>query len=80
MHSKTKHIPIKYHFLWEHAAEKNIRVEFVRTKEQVTDIFTNHFHMKPLSIFARDPDLFLLQNECFWMFILYVLDVHKEEP
>jgi hypothetical protein len=40
MHSKTKNIPIKYHFLREQFAEKNIRVEYVRTKEQVEDIFT----------------------------------------
>jgi hypothetical protein len=32
MHSKTKHIPIKYHFLWEQVAENNIRVEYVGTK------------------------------------------------
>jgi hypothetical protein len=40
MHSKTKHIPIKYHFLREQVAENNIRVEYVGTKEQVPDIFT----------------------------------------
>jgi hypothetical protein len=40
MDSKTKHIPIKYHFLWEHVAEKNIRVEYVGTKEQVENLFT----------------------------------------
>jgi hypothetical protein len=40
MHSKTKNIPIKYHFLREQVAEKNIRVEYVGTKEQVADIFT----------------------------------------
>jgi hypothetical protein len=40
MHSKTKHIPINYHFLWEQLVEKNIRVEYVGTKEQVEDIFT----------------------------------------
>jgi hypothetical protein len=40
MHSKMKHIPIKYHFLWEQVAEKNIRVEYVGTKEQIADIFT----------------------------------------
>jgi hypothetical protein len=40
MHSKTKHIPIKCHFLQEHVAEKNIRVEYVGTKEQVANIFT----------------------------------------
>jgi hypothetical protein len=31
MHSKKKHIPIKYHFLWEKVAKKNIRVEYVGT-------------------------------------------------
>jgi hypothetical protein len=40
MHSKTKNIPIKYHFLREQVVEKNIRVEYVGTKEQVADIFT----------------------------------------
>jgi hypothetical protein len=44
MHSKTKHIPIKYHFLREQVAEKDIKVEYVGTKAQVVDIFT-----KPLS-------------------------------
>jgi hypothetical protein len=40
MHSKKKHIPIKYHFLREQVAEKNIKVEYVGTKEQVENIFT----------------------------------------
>jgi hypothetical protein len=53
MHSKTKHIPIKYHFLREQVAEKNIRVEYVGTKEQVADIFT-----KPL---PREAFEYLLQ-------------------
>jgi hypothetical protein len=25
----------------------------------------NHFHGKPLNIFAKDLELFLLKNECF---------------
>ena len=40
MHSKTKHIPIKYHFLREQVVEKNIRVEDVGRKEEVANIFT----------------------------------------
>jgi hypothetical protein len=40
MHSKMKHIPIYYHFLQEQVAEKNIRVEYVGTKEQVANVFT----------------------------------------
>jgi hypothetical protein len=40
MHSKMKHVPIKYHFLRKQVAKKNIRVEYMGTKEQVADIFT----------------------------------------
>ena len=40
MHSKTKHIPIKFHILREHVTEKNIVLEYVDTKEQIVDIFT----------------------------------------
>jgi len=38
MHSKTKHILIKYHFVREQVAEKNIKLEYVGTKEQIVDI------------------------------------------
>ena len=47
MHSKTKHIPIKYHFLREKARDQNIKLEYVNSKEQIADIFT-----KPLPIEA----------------------------
>jgi hypothetical protein len=40
MHSKTKHIPINLHFLWEHVIEKNIKLEYIATKEEIADIFT----------------------------------------
>ena len=32
MHSKTKHIPIKFHFLREQVYQKKIKVEYVDTK------------------------------------------------
>ena len=40
MHSKTKHIPIKFHFLRERVTEKNIKLEYIGTKEQIAYIFT----------------------------------------
>jgi hypothetical protein len=40
MHSKMKHIPIKYYFLREQVVEKNVKVEYLGTKEQVANIFT----------------------------------------
>eukprot|EP00253_Pinus_taeda_P023740 PITA_23740 len=40
MHSKTKHIPFKYHFLREQVLEQKVKLEYVPSKEQVADIFT----------------------------------------
>ena len=81
MHSKTKHIPIKYHFLREYVAEKNIRVEYVGTKVQVPDIFTKPLpweafeYLRQRLGFISTPKI-----NAFWILILYVLDVHKEAP
>ena len=40
MNSKTKHIPIKYHFLREQVLEQKVKLEYVPSKEQVANIFT----------------------------------------
>eukprot|EP00253_Pinus_taeda_P004654 PITA_04654 len=40
IYSKTKHILIKYHFVREKVIERNIKLEYVGTKEQIADIFT----------------------------------------
>ena len=51
MHTKTKHIAIKYHFLRELVQDKEVSLEYVNTKEQIADIFT-----KPL---PKDEFLYL---------------------
>ena len=51
MHSKTKHIAIKYHFVRELVQDKEIRLEYVNSIEQIADIFT-----KPL---PKDAFLYL---------------------
>ena len=40
LHSKTKHIAIKYHVLREKVTEKKIKLEYINTEEQIVDIFT----------------------------------------
>ena len=40
MHTKTKHIAIKYHFLRELVQDKDVRLEYVNNKEHIEDIFT----------------------------------------
>lgn len=58
MHSRTKHISIKYHYLREKVVEKEVILEYISTKEHVTDIFmafandTFEFFWKKLVVIA----------------------------
>ena len=40
MHTKTNHIAIKYRYLRELVQEKEVKMEYVNTKEKIADIFT----------------------------------------
>ena len=51
MHTKIKNIAIKYHFLRELVQDREVRLEYVNTKEKIVDIFT-----KPL---PKDAFLYL---------------------
>jgi hypothetical protein len=44
LHSKTKHISTKYHFLREQVTNQIVQVHYIPTTEQIADIFT-----KPLA-------------------------------
>ena len=39
-HSETKHIALRYHFIKYHVEDGNIEIHFVKTTEQLADIFT----------------------------------------
>jgi hypothetical protein len=40
LHSRTKHIDIRHHFLRDHVAKNDISLEGVRIEDQLADIFT----------------------------------------
>lgn len=40
MHTKTKNIELMYHYLRELVQDKEVRLEYVKTKEQITCTFT----------------------------------------
>ncbi|CAM8984067.1 unnamed protein product [Rhodiola kirilowii] len=44
--SRTKHIEIRYHFLRDCVEKGTIAMEYCRTEEQITDIFTKALHME----------------------------------
>ncbi|KAE8681376.1 hypothetical protein F3Y22_tig00111330pilonHSYRG00435 [Hibiscus syriacus] len=39
-HDRSKHIDIRYHYIWECVARKDVEVEYVKSQDQVVDIFT----------------------------------------
>ena len=43
LHFETEHIYIKCHVLREKIEEKEIKLEYVSTKENIVDIFTKYF-------------------------------------
>ena len=40
LHSRTKHIDIRHHFLSDHVDKKDIELEFIKTNNQLADILT----------------------------------------
>ena len=39
-HKRTKHIDIRYHFVRQNIKEKNIKVKWIQTENQLADILT----------------------------------------
>lgn len=50
LHAQVKHIDIKYHFLHEQVASKEISLQYINTKDNIADIFTKAL---PASKFTR---------------------------
>ena len=39
-HSRTKHIEVRHHFLRDHVAKNDVKLEFLLTNDRLADIFT----------------------------------------
>ena len=40
IHSRTKHIDIRYHFIRDHIDKRHVEIHFIPTDKQLADIFT----------------------------------------
>ena len=58
LHSRTKHIDIRYHFLKEHVANENIVLDYVCIDDQLADIFTKSLCEERFSNLRRDLEIF----------------------
>lgn len=54
MHSRTKHIDIRHHFLRDHVLKGDVEVTFVNTHNQLADIFTKPLAKEPLYKIRRE--------------------------
>ena len=62
LHSKTKHIEIRHHFIADHVSKGDCKVEYIDTQNQLADIFT-----KPLNkerFYTLRNDLSILDITC----------------
>jgi hypothetical protein len=53
LHSKSKHIPIKYHFLREQVTNGIVQMNYIPSTEQIADIFTKPLAMTPFGYFRQ---------------------------
>ena len=51
LHSRTKHIKNRHHFLRDHVEKKDVTFEYIDTKSQLADIFTKPL---PIRVFSQN--------------------------
>ena len=56
--SRTKHVDIRYHFVRQHVASGELEINFIRTNDNVADLFTKNLgtelHEKFSGTFLRE--------------------------
>ena len=60
LHSRTKHIEVRHHFIREQVANRVVSLEYINTKNQLVDIFTkllseDRFYELSRSLRMYDP-------------------------
>jgi uncharacterized protein YcfL len=61
-HSRTKHIDIRYHFLWDHQQRGDIVIAYVNTKNQLVNIFIKPLDEKTFSQLRNELNILDSRN------------------
>jgi hypothetical protein len=62
LNSRTKHIDIRYHFLRDHQQREDIKIAYVNTKHQLTNIFTKPLDEKTFSKLSNELNILDSRN------------------
>jgi len=61
-HARTKHIDIRYHFIWESVSNEKLLLGYVPTHENILDVFTKALPKAKFCHFIRLLGLSAQQN------------------
>ena len=62
LHSRTKHIEIRHHFLQDHVEKGDVVFEHVDSENQLTDIFTKPLAIEPFFNIHRELGILDISN------------------
>ena len=63
LHSRTKHIDVRYHFIKKHVSNSDIMLNYVSTDDQLVDIFTKPLSEEMFSYLRRELEIFWKAND-----------------
>ena len=58
LHSRYKHIDVRYHFIKEHVSNGEVVLDYVSTDDQLADIFTKPLSEERFSYLRRELEIF----------------------
>ena len=56
-HGRTKHIEVRYHFIQKCVEEGKVNLKYVRTEDQLADLFTKSLGISKFSEFQKEIGL-----------------------
>jgi len=63
-HSKTKHIEIRHHFIRDHIQKGDIKIMFVKTENQLVDLFTKPLACDRFNKLRTELGILDMKNVC----------------
>jgi len=74
-HAHIKHVEVDYHFVRDRVAKKEIQIRFIPSQDQLADVFTNHFPLRPLLLSSSSFGSILhhqLEGAYYRMYSMYI--------
>ena len=74
LHSRTKHIEIRHHFIRDHILKGDVVLEFVDTKNQLANIFTKPLNKDSFYTIRKELGLLDASDLSKWSILLWHLN------